>query len=175
MKKSMLHRYKSMLYIFIFVILMFICTCVGTLMIIFYGDIWKYCADYEEYADEFNLVKDYIEAEFSNKTDKYLSINSYGGELKVYNPDTKEYLQLPDDVKSALYVVDRNGFPNKDSGLELIRIHEGRISFCISNRRYALVFSPDQKPTWVNSPDEEHKVRVKSIGDGWYHVTINAG
>ena len=166
---------KRILSVLIVVILTSISILIGKLMMFSYNNIWKFCADYKEYADEFNLVKDYIETEFPDETDKWLSIDSYGGELKVYNPDTKEYLQLPDDVKSALYVVDRNGFPNKDSDLELIKIHEGRISFGISNRRYALVFSPDRKPTWLNSPDEEHKVRVKSIGDGWYHVTINEG
>ncbi|MBE6607367.1 MAG: hypothetical protein E7633_02255 [Ruminococcaceae bacterium] len=159
--------------IIIVVILMPICIFVGQLMIVNYNHIWKYCANYEEYADEFNLVKDYIEAEFPNETNKYLSINSYGGRLKVYDPDTKEYLQFPDDVKSALYVINRNGFPDKDSNFDIIRIHKGRISFGIENGQYALVFSPNNKPKWVNSPDEDNKIRVKSIGDGWYHVTIN--
>lgn len=42
---------------------------------------WKFCADYEEYANDFNLVKDYIAAEFPNESDKWVSV-SYDAEKK---------------------------------------------------------------------------------------------
>ena len=132
---------------------------------------WKYCAEYEQYEDDFNLVKDYIATEFPHELDKWLSVSNNGGKgITLYNPDIREYLVLPDDVASSLDTICRNGFPNKDSNLDVIKIHEGRISFCISNGEYALVYSPEEKPTWVNSPFENTGVKVKKIQDGWYHV-----
>lgn len=81
-----------------------------------------------------------------------------------------EYLTLPDDVALSLDRISKKGFPNKDSNLDVIRIHEGRISFCIVNGNYALVYSPDKKPSWLHAPNENIGVEVKKIQDGWYHV-----
>ena len=144
------------------------------LMIVGYNHFWKYSADYENFANDFDLVKNYITEAFPDKSDKWLSVSNDGnGEVRLFDPETKSYLILPSDVVSSLTSIRNNAFPDKDSVFSTIRIHENRISFCISNGKYALVYSPDQKPSWVNSPSENSKVKVKSIQGGWYHVTKN--
>ena len=130
---------------------------------------WAYCADYDHYADDFNCVKDYVQTQYPDEYDKYLSISYYGG-IRLYDPDADAYLELPADIHAALEAIGRNGFPYKDANWDVIRIHGDRITFGIVNGQYALVYSPNSKPTWVNSPEETQRARVKTIGDGWYHV-----
>lgn len=135
-----------------------------------YISTWKVSADYKPYANDFNTVKDYIASEYPDESNKWLSVLSKDGKSVIYDPDTKKYLQLPSDVAASLDTICKNAFPDKDSFLDTIRIHKNRISFCISRAPYALVFSPDEKPTWLTYSDKEHKVKVKTIGGGWYHV-----
>jgi hypothetical protein len=54
----------------------------------------------------------------------------------------------------------------------LFRIKRNRISLNIENGRYALVYSPGEKPLWINIPDEQKDIKVKKINDDWYHVVI---
>ncbi len=157
---------KRILWIFAAILIVIGSVLVFNLVLVYHNHMWKYSAEYEEFADDFNKVKDYIAETYSNKSDKWVSISSKG----IFNPETKSYLILPDDVAASLEVIRKGAFPDKDSDLDVIRIHEGRISFCISSGVYALVYSPEQKPKWVNSPNEEERVKVKSLGDGWYHV-----
>lgn len=134
---------------------------------------WGDSADYDQYAQDFQVVKDYIQAQYPGAYDKYLSVG-YKDSVYLYDPETGEYLQLPSEVLSSLEAIDRHGFPSKDARLDVIRIHGDRITFCTTNGQYALVFSPSRKPTWVNSPDETVIASVKPIGDGWYHVATRA-
>ncbi len=147
--------------------------CVWSVCYFFYVDTWKYEASYEEYEAEFNLVKNYIAEEFPNETDKYVA-TSYNKDhgYRIYDPDNKKYLEAPEEVILALETIDREAFPHKDSKLDVIRIYEDRISFCIENGYYALVYSPNEKPTWLKFYNKEEKAKVKKIKDGWYHVTI---
>lgn len=140
-----------------------------------YSHLWKLTADFETYAEDFILVKDYIAGEFSGETDKTVFVSySEGQGIGLLDRDTYEYLELPSDVRASLKAIDKDGFPHKDANFDAIKIHEGRISFCVSGT-YALVYSPNQKPSWLNSPDEDCKIKVKSIGDGWYHIVENPG
>ncbi len=161
------------LWINMIVIAVLILAFIGPILYFDYVNTWKLNANYEEYADEFNLVKDYIAEEFPNESDKWVSVSyssTYG--LRIYDPDADEYLQVRDDALVALRVISKEAFPDKDSDLDVIRIHGDRISFCTESGHYALVYSPNKKPTWLNSPDKKDKVKVKKIGEGWYHVTI---
>ena len=161
--------------IWILAIVIFVCIPLGLWLSFYYVSIWSEVASYEEYADDFNVVKNYIAAEFPNETDKYLSVSVTSGQgRRLFDPDTDEYLQVPDDVLSSLEVIDKEAFPSKDANFNTIRIYKDRISFGIENGSYELVYSPEQKPTWLNSP-ENTKVFVKKIGDGWYHVARNPG
>ena len=165
----------------IFVILaitIIIVSCVLTVLcVVFrYTHLWKLSADFETYADDFTVLKNYIQAEFPNKIDKCLLVSTSDGQgIRLFDLDNDEYLQVPDDVLSSLEVIDKEGFPDLDANFDIIRIHKGRISFGIESGHYALVYSPDQKPSWLNSPDENIKVKVKTIGDGWYHVAHDPG
>ena len=144
------------------------------LMTVGYNHVWKYSADYQNFANDFNVVKNFVAAEFPNESDIWLSISNNGdGDIKIYDPEAKNYIILPSNVASSLASIYYNAFPDKDSNFDTIRIHGNRISFCISSGEYALVYSPDTKPSWVNSPGENSKVKIKSIQDGWYHVTKN--
>lgn len=135
------------------------------------SSLWQFSADYKNFADDFNVVKDYVADEYPDESDKWLGVSIHDGETTLYDPELEIYLVLPDDVAESLESLKKNAFPDKDSVLDTIRIQEGRVSFCIENNRYALVYSPEEKPTWMNSPKEDFKVKVKAIKDGWYHVT----
>lgn len=135
---------------------------------------WAHAADYDGYADDFHVVKDYIQAQFPGEYGKWIYVSPNGG-TQLYDPDTDEYLQLPSYVLSSLESIRKNGFPHKDGQLDVIRIDGDRISFCTTKGQYALVYSPSQKPSWVNSPDDTAMTRIKSIGDGWYHVAKTSG
>ncbi len=137
---------------------------------------WKYTAEYEAYADEFHLVKDYFIEAFPEESDRSWLISNYKDQgIRVYDANAKAYVSVPGEVRAALDTIDRCAFSDKDSDFDRIRIQEGRISFGIANHRYALVFSPEQKPTWVNSPNEKFDSKIKSIGQGWYHVVRDPG
>ena len=138
-----------------------------------YNYTWQYEANYTSYADNFNAVAKYIQSQYPDETDKYLVI-SYSADYgrRLYDPDTSTDIQLPSNVQSSLNTICYDAFPNPNGHPDVIRVHGNRISFCIPNGQYALVFSPDGKPTWVNSPEENCNVKVKSIGGDWYHVTV---
>lgn len=163
---------RSWVWIFAVLLIVFVFIADIPLMIFYYSHIWEYSADYEEFSDEFNLVKNYIAEEFSDESNRVLMVSHKASEgLALYDLETKSYLTLPDDIPSALKSIYDDAFTNKDSNFDTIRIQDGRISFCIECGEYALVYSPDKKPMYVNSPSEDVKVKVKAIQDGWYHVT----
>ena len=45
--------------------------------------------------------------------------------------------------------------------LENIEIDEGRIAFASTTGLYSFVYSPDKKPTWLHSRDEDFLIQVK--------------
>lgn len=138
-----------------------------------YTQTWAGSADFGQYAHDFQVVKEYVQAQYPDAYGKYLIVGSYGG-VYLYDPDAGEKLLLTSEVLSSLEAIAYNGFPHKDASLDVIRIHGDRITFCTKNGQYALVYSPSRKPTWVNSPDEAAIASVKSIGDGWYHVATKS-
>ncbi len=151
--------------------LIMICICVLPLLLFSYSHLWAHSADYDHYADDFHTVKNYCQTQFPDEADKWLYVShSRDHGHRLYDPDTNDYLEMPDDVLAALESICFNGFPHKDAALDAIRIQGDRVSFCIENGQYALAFSPNEKPSWVNSPDEGAEVKVKSLGNGWYHV-----
>ena len=159
-------------------IMIFVGIQVVKLILLRYNLLWQFSADYKNYADDFNAVKNYIAAEFPDVTDKDLYISdSSDKRVGLFDPETNSHLILPDDVAASLNSIYENAFPSKDSVLDSINIHGKRISFCIFIGEYALVYSPDSKPTWVNRPSDvsECKVKVRSLGNGWYHVTKYRG
>lgn len=161
--------------------MLFYILCVSLFMLLFVSTLlwltvnnnhkWKHTADFDKYKSEFIIVADYVLKENSTGYRKWFFVSitdSYGRTL--FDPDKNNYVELPVDVRESLETICDYGFPNKDSVLDVIRILRGRVSFCIENGRYALVYSPNEKPTWLDSPDEDRTIEVKKIEDGWYHV-----
>ena len=133
---------------------------------------WKYNANFEEYSEEFILVKDYVINQYSCADDTYIvaSFNKDSEEYYLYDPEKNIELSSSKEVVKAIETIETKAFSDKDANFDIIRIQGERISFCISNGKYALVYSPNEKPTWVNDPNEKEGVYVKEIADGWYHV-----
>lgn len=169
---------KWVIVVFLAIIVVIAAIQVGKLLLFRYTSLWQYAANYEECADDFNVVKNYVRKEFPGESDKILFVSnndSVGRGIGLFNTDTLTFLQLPSDVRSSLERIWDNGFSHKDAKFDVIRIQGDRIFFGIENGQYALVYSPNEKPAWVNSPNEDDAVKVRSIGDGWYHVTRNPG
>ena len=138
---------------------------------------WKYEAEYEKYADDFNTVKNYIAKEFPNESDKLLLVSTakeHDG-LTLYDVYEEKYLNLPSDVSTSLELIEQNAFPDKDSNFYDIRIQKDRIAFGIECGHYELVYSPNKKPTWLGIPKENETVKAKKAGTGWYHVVYDHG
>ena len=140
------------------------------LHIFHYTSLWAYNVEYEEYSADLDLVRDFVLTQCPDDTPRRFDVirNAPNG-LELSGTG------LPDDVQAAFENIVRNAFPHKDAPLDSISVHNGRVSFDTFNGLYALVYSPDKEPTYVNSPDENEEIRVKSIGDGWYHVIIYPG
>ena len=155
------------------IVLIVLISIPATLFGIFsYNHRWALEADFEQYSEDFIVVKDYIAARYPNETHKYLSVSTQTDRsVTLFDPDAQEYLQLPNNVASSLVSIYHYGFPHKDSDLELIQIDGSKITFVIFKGSYALVYSPDEKPTRYNSISKGETLHVKAIGDGWYHVT----
>ena len=131
---------------------------------------WYYAVDFDEYGDSFEKVRDYIESENLADSESRLSVgNDWHGGRRLYAPERGEYLELPDDVADALLRIDMDAFPPKAS-FETIRLEDGRISFCLRSGDYSLVWSPNGKPTGINSSDDDEPYCIKKIGGGWYHM-----
>lgn len=169
MEQSSKMPIRRVFIVFLSIFIVAVCIYITPLVLFYHISLWKVSADFETYADDFNVVKDYLEGEFADEPGKKLFVsNRVGQGIRLYDPDTDEYLQIPSNVASSLDVIEKDGFPDLDADLDVIRIYEDRISF--ESGYYALVYSPSQKPSWLKVPGDT-VVKVKTIGDGWYHVT----
>ena len=150
--------------------LLFVAYNVVILLMWNYTETWAFAAEYEEYASEFNVVKDYIAGQYASEERRILSVTSPLNEhgRTLYDHDTKEYAELPDNVKTALDTIAEKAFTQK-APVESIHVYGNRINFR-TMKGYYLVYSPDEKPTWLHSPDDETDFKVKRIKDGWYHM-----
>lgn len=139
---------------------------------VYYVNIWSEAVEYTTYKKEFNLVKDFILTEYGDEEDKYVSV-SLGDEkgIGLYDPDKNAFVKCEDEVREALRTIENKAFMNNP--LDVIRIRGNRVSFCIENGHYALVYSPDEKPTNMYGTDNGDDVLVKKAGKDWYHVVIN--
>lgn len=145
-------------------------SCITPILYFLHQSKWQYTADFETYVDSLKTVAYYCKDVFEENP----SVNgrdyiSYSKRSLYYK--TKK-LDMPLEVQHA---VARIGEAFDDEGyLDTIRYNESRISFSIINGRYALVYSfNDEKPKYVNSPDESGGISVKKIENNWYHVVKN--
>lgn len=138
-----------------------------------YVTTWKYCAEFDDFAEEFQTVADYVLLESSGKSGYYDVSRTENEKKTLYDSKTKQYLDLPAEVVTALDRIDsKDAFPNKDSCLDLIYFSGQCVRFKKEGGSYALVYAPEGKPTYWHSPDDGETVLVKTIGNGWYHVAV---
>ena len=134
---------------------------------------WKSAAEYEKYEEQFGVVKDYIFELCGGSCQRHFYIEYWQEQDRIlYDLDLEKYFEVPENIYDALMVLTENAFPDSEARLSQIYVQENRIVFD-SKAGYALVWSPDEKPTWLYSPDEERDISVKKAGDGWYHVVID--
>lgn len=135
--------------------------------------IWNYQVDFEEYAEEFNLVKDYMLQQYPDGGDKGLSVSvSNQEEVKLYDYELEQYVECPKEVAAAIVRLNREAFSYKSCGLDYITLSGKQVFFEIELNPYAVVYSPEEKPK-RESAQADKRCLVKSIGDGWYHMTVD--
>ena len=133
-----------------------------------YVDAWRYSAEFDEYKAEFILVKDYLSEEYPNTERMRLKVD-----IQYDGVHSNEILIFPDEIVDTLILLHNEAFPYKTADFTSIVIDSERIAFEVNNGRYALVYSPNEKPSYIVDSDETTDVWVKRIGHGWYHVTEN--
>ncbi len=165
---------RKNLFSIVIIIVLTIATLYATLYLPFsYNNFWRFCADFKGYSGDFITVNDFVVSKYSEEVEKRFIVSSdEGHRSQLFDPDLKCYVDMPGDVLAAMKNIRAHGFPDKDSNLDTVSINGNSVRFGIENGHYALVYSPDGKPTWLNSPDEDIKIKVKRIGNGWYHVTL---
>lgn len=80
-------------------------------------------------------------------------------------------IELPDETLNCLRRV-AGAFPHKDAQLDVIRCTGDAVYFVTHNGQYAVVYSPNGKPTSVSGLPADDVFIVKA-SDGWYHVARN--
>ena len=154
----------------------FLASPIGKIMLFDYVSTWKYNANFDDYEREFVLIKDYIEGNVEqDKVRFYYTSALEARPYELYNSTTKEYMDLPEEVYDALKIIDKEAFEDKDSHFSNITYDNGRIIFGGEGIAYGLVYSPDGRPTYLNSADEDFDVKVKKIQKDWYHVVRDSG
>ena len=132
---------------------------------------WKYSADYEKYEQDFETVVKYILKEYPDETHRWFSVSVTDSKGRsLYDLEINDLLDLPDDVRASLETICDFAFPDKDSNLDMISISGKRVTFGIVNGEYALVYSPEETPKWVNDASEKESPLIKKINTNWYHV-----
>lgn len=144
----------------------------GAIIYLFFSDEgnWIYNAEFDAYKEEYEYVKDYVLENCKGEEETILAVSSRGESYALYDIHLSKYYES-EELSKALITISNESFSYKDSNFDVIRVHGDRVSFCIRNGAYALAYSPNEVPTWINGPDEEREIDTKKICDGWYHVT----
>lgn len=156
------------------IVFLFIITAIPTAIYLQFSYVttWKYCAEFDDFAEEFQAVADYVLSSVTDYDGFYCISRNDSGEKVLYDPETKHYLDLPAEVAAALQkICSKKAFPNKDSGLDEIHYIGYRVIFRKEGGIYTLVYSPEEAPTFV-TPTGGRSILVKTIGNGWYHVVV---
>ena len=107
-------------------------------------------------------------------TNKWTSCINYDGYSEEFNL-IAEYLleKFPTDANKWFGVSDY-AFADCEAAFESIRVQNGCVYFCVSDGEYALTFSKEAKPEWLNDDGGVKQVFTKSAGNGWYHIRAEA-
>lgn len=128
-------------------------------------DRWDCNIDYQQHAEELRIVQEYISGLHPGEAEYYLSVCKVDGVVCLYDSLTGEYLTPQDSVTDSLVAVDK---AIESSSEHTIRVNGSQITFTCCGA-YALVYSPDHKPTDIPLRDCD-RVALRRAGDGWYHA-----
>lgn len=122
------------------------------------------------YKDFCNIVD--VVLEHKDEIDEkefFLSVSYHNGVVTLFDYDYG-YIKLSKEEQRSLKNV-ADSFDN-DGYLDCIRVYENGIAFDTMQDRYSLVYTfNSSKPDFINW--ENHKLKIKKIRKGWYHVTGN--
>ena len=136
-----------------------------------YLSVYKYMIeDFSDYKGDFAVLADFCSAYAAqNPPNEGESFWFYcQGDSLRYN---SQPIVLPDEVLDCLERVD-GAFPHKDAQLDGIRCTGDAVYFVTHSGQYAVVYSPNGKPTSVSGLSAQDVFSVKASG-GWYHVARN--
>lgn len=134
-----------------------------------YVSFWKWNVEYDQCEEDFNCVKDYMLSMYPDEENKCVIVTQSKGDIYLTDLDTGERLNIDDEIKASLEKIASEGFVDKDSNLDAIRIQGERVSF-EDDGPYMFVFSPNERPKYFNINDEDEKISVKKEAEDWYHV-----
>lgn len=132
-----------------------------------YAGITRYYVEFDDCREELNLLVEYLEDYRKEAAPTYLSVAS-DGRLHHFSVG---YLPISEQLQQAIQRIQQEGFVCKDGALDIIRFKENRIQFDIPNGVYALVYSPDGRPTYLHKSDETYPILVRRIEGPWYHIS----
>ena len=134
-----------------------------------YLTVWGNNADFENYKTEFILIKNFVEENISQGKDLYFdSTHTYD----LYDFDTKQYLNCPEDVRTALETISHKASRSAETRFNEIKYKNNKIIFGIETVGYAVVYSPDEVPYDALGDRPKKEVHCKRIQKGWYHVAL---
>lgn len=138
-----------------------------------YRELWKDNADFKNYANDFKTISEFLLKEYPEATDKWLgvSIEDVAGR-GIYDSDINNLIECPTEVKAALNTICDFGFPSNTAIFEAIRVCDGNVYFCISNGKYALLYTEENEPIWYDNSVEDKAIYVSKIEERWYHICI---
>ena len=149
----------------IFFLVLFIISKIFPVLYWFFHDSrLDYCLDFSECKDEFYLLIDYLDNNYSLNCDKNFYIN-YNSENKLYtlcDLESKETIFLPDHINTAFIRIE-NACQNAYSFSD-IDISNGVVEFKVEARPYWFVFSPASRPKY------EKDCLIKKADTNFYHV-----
>ena len=128
---------------------------------------WKYnVKGFDDYIRDFEKVATYC---LSYKQEKINSSNT----LDIFVYSTKKELlydwqaiELDDGIAESLKKIS-GAFPHKDAQFESITIKNEVVYFETHNGLYSIVYSPLEKPQYVDGKNEGISKRIQN---NWYHV-----
>lgn len=135
-----------------------------------YLSIWGNNADFKSYKSEFVLVKDYIAENVTQEKTFYLS-NDAEHYFDLYDFETKQYLNCPEDIRTALKTISENASSSQETYFNQIKCKGDKIIFGVETVAYALVYSPNEVPYDALGNRPRKEVYCKRIQDGWYHIS----
>lgn len=136
---------------------------------------WTSCINYDGYSEEFNLIAEYLLQEFPTDANKWFGVSVTNETGRgFYDADINDLIESPAEVIEALNKVSDYAFADCEAAFESIRVQNGCVYFCVSDGEYALAFSKEAKPAWLNDDGGVKQVFTKSAGNGWYHIRAEA-